>query len=73
MREMCGTVEVLTAETIWAPHFMMEACSALEPTMKPVTLWRNIIGVCLDGELVYGGWWARLGWETDCWLHILMN
>jgi hypothetical protein len=49
MREMCGTVEVDTAETICAPHFMMEACSALEPTMKPVTFWRKIMGVCLKG------------------------
>lgn len=42
--EMCGTLEQLTAETIWAPFLMIAACSALEPTMKPVTLWRKIMG-----------------------------
>jgi hypothetical protein len=40
-------LEVLTAETIWAPFLMMAECSALEPTMKPVTLCRKIIGTFL--------------------------
>lgn len=47
MMEMWGTVEQLTAETICAPFFMMAECSALGPTMKPVTLWRKIMGVFL--------------------------
>lgn len=37
----------LTAETICAPFLMMADCSALEPTMNPVTLWRNMMGVSL--------------------------
>ena len=49
MIEMAGTLEVLTAETIWAPFLMMAECSALEPTMKPVTLCRKIMGTFLDG------------------------
>lgn len=48
MMEMAGTLEVLTAETIWAPFLMMAECSALEPTMKPVTLWRKMMGMELD-------------------------
>ena len=47
MIEMAGTLEVLTAETIWAPFLMMAECSALEPTMKPVTLCRKIMGTFL--------------------------
>lgn len=48
MMEICGTLEQLTAETIWAPFLMMDACSALEPTMNPVTLWKNTMGVFLQ-------------------------
>jgi hypothetical protein len=47
MIEMAGTFEQLTAETIWAPFLMMAECSALEPTMKPVTLCRKIMGTFL--------------------------
>ena len=47
MIEIWGTVEQLTAETSWAPILMIPACSALAPTMKPVTLWRKTIGVFL--------------------------
>lgn len=48
MIEMAGTLEQLTAETIWAPFLMMAECSALEPTMKPVTLCRKMMGVLLN-------------------------
>jgi len=48
MIDMCGIVEQLTADTINAPRLMMPACSALEPTMKPVTLWRKRIGTRLQ-------------------------
>lgn len=47
MIEICGTVEQLTADTSWAPILIIPACSALAPTMKPVTLWRNTMGVFL--------------------------
>lgn len=47
MMEMWGTVEQLTAETSWAPILMLPACSALGPTMKPVVLWRKMMGVFL--------------------------
>lgn len=47
MMEMAGTFEQLTADTICAPFLMMAECSALVPTMKPVTLCRKIIGVFL--------------------------
>ena len=44
---MADTFEQLTADTICAPFFMMAECSALVPTMKPVTLCRKIMGVLL--------------------------
>ena len=47
MMEIAGTFEQLTAETIWAPFLMMAECSALVPTMKPVTLCKKIMGVLL--------------------------
>lgn len=47
MIEMAGTLEQLTADTICAPFFMMAECSALVPTMKPVTLCRKMVGVFL--------------------------
>lgn len=47
MIEIWGTVEQLTAETSCAPILMIPACSALAPTMNPVTLWRKMMGVFL--------------------------
>jgi hypothetical protein len=47
MIEMAGTFEQLTADTIWAPFLMMAECSALVPTIKPVTLCRKMMGVFL--------------------------
>lgn len=47
MMEMCGTVEQLTADTSWAPILIIPACSALAPTMNPVTLCKKMIGVFL--------------------------
>lgn len=44
MIEIAGTVEQLTADTICAPFLIIAECSALEPTMKPVTLWRKMMG-----------------------------
>jgi hypothetical protein len=46
---MAGTLEQLTAETIWAPFLMMAECSALEPTMNPVTLCKKMMGMDLGG------------------------
>ena len=51
---------------------MIPACSALAPTMKPVTLWRKTMGVFLGiGELsrfiIY-----TVG-HTYCWLHVRIN
>lgn len=48
MIEICGTVEQLTADTSWAPILIIPACSALAPTMKPVTLCRKMMGVFLS-------------------------
>jgi hypothetical protein len=65
MIEIWGTVEQLTAETSWAPILMMPLCSALAPTMKPVTLWRNIIGVFLSSLVC--GVAMQCAWLTvDC-------
>lgn len=50
MMDTCGTVEQLTAETIWAPYLMIAEPSAFWPTMKPVTLCRNTMGVFLPFE-----------------------
>ena len=44
---MAGTFEQLTADTILAPFLMIAECSALVPTMKPVTLCRKMTGVLL--------------------------
>ena len=40
-----GTTELLTAFTILAPSFIIPPCSDLEPTIKPVTSWRNNKGI----------------------------
>jgi len=44
---MADTFEQLTADTICAPFLIMAECSALLPTMKPVTLCRKMMGVLL--------------------------
>lgn len=44
MMEIWGTLEQLTAETICAPFLIIAECSALVPTMNPVTLCRKSIG-----------------------------
>jgi hypothetical protein len=54
MMEMWGTVEQLTAETNCAPRLMILACSAFEPTMKPVTLCRKIKGMFLSHKKLVG-------------------
>lgn len=48
--EMWGTLEQDTAETSWAPTLMIPACSALVPTMNPVTLCRKMIGIFLESQ-----------------------
>ena len=50
MMLICGTLLLLTALTNWAPFLMRPARSVLRPTIKPVTLWRKIIGVDLGGR-----------------------
>ena len=45
MRQKWGTSLLATALIIFAPLRMMPPRSALEPTMKPVMLWRNTSGV----------------------------
>jgi len=52
MMEIWGTVEQLTAETSWAPLFMIPSRSAFEPTMNPVTLCKKTIGTFLVSEEV---------------------
>ena len=51
MIDMCGTEEQETADTSCAPALIMPACSALAPTMKPVTLCKKMIGVFLRNKL----------------------
>ena len=70
---MAGTFEQLTAETIWAPFLIMAECSALEPTMKPVTLCRKIMGTFLGW--VSDRFLARIAFlfRSYIWLHWRMN